>query len=67
MPTRKKKKHLDTFGESPAEVRFRTRDLRKQEDRDAFGDALAGDMARAAAREDWIEYNRIKAILFKVT
>lgn len=63
----KKKRNPDTIGPLPDEVRFRKRDLKKQIDRDAFGDSLAGDMARAAEREDWAEYNRIKEILYRAT
>lgn len=64
---KKKNKNPDSIGKKPDRIRFRKRDLRKQVDRDLFGDSLAGDMARAADRQDWKEYNRIKEILFRTT
>lgn len=64
---KKKQRNPDTLGPLPDHIRFRKRDLKKQIDRDAFGDSLAGDMARAAEREDWAEYNRIKEILYRTT
>lgn len=68
---RKKAKNPDTLNWSDRpqkdEVRFRKRNLRKQADRDAFGDSLVGDMQRAWNRQDWAEYDRIKAILYNVT
>lgn len=58
------------MAKSPAKTskdRFRKRNIRSQQDRDCFGNDLVKDMARAAAQENWTEYNRIKEILYRTT
>lgn len=61
------KKLLARFKELPAEERFAKRDLTSQKGRDHFGDSLVGDMQRAWDKQDWAEYDRIKAILYNTT
>jgi len=47
--------------------KYRKRNLRKQEDRDQFGNDLAADMNKAYQAQDWAEYDRIKALLYRTT